>query len=41
MPNFKKGTFHNYDMGRLEVEYDYDTEKEQIKYSAHMLQTDL
>ena len=28
-------------MAKLEVEYDYDTEKEQIKYSKTMLETDL
>ena len=41
MTNLHKSSFQNYDMSKLEVEYDYDTEKEQIKYSKHMLQTDL
>ena len=41
MSSLKKGSFQNYDMGKLEVEYDYDTEKEQIKYSQNMLETDL
>ena len=35
--NLHKSSFQNYDMSKLEVEYDYDTEKEQIKYSKHML----
>ena len=30
-----------YDMNKLEVEYDYDTENEQIIHSRSMLQTDL
>jgi len=41
MSSLKQGIFKNYDMAKLEVEYDYDTEKEQIKYSKHMLETDL
>ena len=30
-----------YDMNKLEVEYDYDTENEQIVHSRSMLETDL
>lgn len=41
MSSLKQGIFKNYDMAKLEVEYDYDTEKEQIKYSKTMLETDL
>ena len=42
MKNFKQGQgFNQYDMSKLEVEYDYDTESEQIHQSQGMLQTDL
>ena len=39
--NFYKGKFSQYDMAKLEVEYDYETETEQIHQSQNMLQTDL
>jgi len=40
--NFKKNTqFSRFDMSKLEVEYDYDTENEQITQSQRMLATDL
>ena len=42
MACFKKGShFNQFDMSKLEVEYDYDTEHEQIHQSQGMLQTDL
>ena len=42
MSSFKKGSqFNQFDMSKLEVEYDYDTEREQIHQSQGMLQTDL
>lgn len=31
----------HFDMSKLEVEYDYDTDREQIGHSKTMLQTDL
>ena len=37
----KCGQISRYDMNKLEVEYDYDTDKEQITYSQEMLFTDL
>ena len=37
----KSESVSNYDMSRLEVEYDYETENEQIRQSTTMLFTDL
>jgi len=36
-----KSTVSQFDMSKLEVEYDYDTESEQIATSKTMLKTDL
>ncbi len=36
-----KATVSHFDMNKLEVEYDYDTESEQINHSKTMLATDL
>ena len=37
----KDAKISHYDMSKLEVEYDYDTENEQIQHSKGMLTTDL
>ena len=37
----KRARVSQYDMNKLEVEYDYDTETEQIAHSKRMLATDL
>lgn len=37
----QKATVSHFDMNKLEVEYDYDTELEQIGHSKTMLATDL
>ena len=36
-----KAAVSHFDMNKLEVEYDYDTEQEQINHSKSMLATDL
>lgn len=36
-----KAAVRRFDMDKLEVEYDYDTESEQINHSKTMLMTDL
>jgi len=36
-----RAAISRYDMNKLEVEYDYDTETEQIMHSKTMLRTDL
>jgi len=37
----KNSALSRFDMSKLEVEYDYDTENEQITQSQRMLATDL
>ena len=37
----RRSRVSRYDMSKLEVEYDYDTESEQIAHSKTMLNTDL
>jgi len=37
----QKAAVSHFDMNKLEVEYDYDTELEQIGHSKTMLATDL
>ena len=41
MPGLNGVRVTQFDMSKLEVEYDYDTEQEQIVHSQQMLATDL